>query len=149
MTNETKTSEFSDRLSYVITKSKDKKKVFVKKCGKSEPQLYAYLNGTQLPGTDFYQKLKKHYPFINLDWLISGHGSPTIDQKEDDNIVPIDPAVGLIIEVENELGIKLNEKQRQAVVAVLRKELDRRFSEQKTDIANLISSFAKGNSSDR
>jgi hypothetical protein len=149
MTNETKISEFSDRLSYVIDKSNDTKKVFVKKCGKSEPQLYAYLKGNQLPGTDFYQKLKEHYPFINLDWLISGQGNPTINQKEDNNIVPMDPAVGLVIEVENELSIKLNENQRQAVVAVLRRELDRRLSEQKTDIANLISSFAKGDSSDR
>jgi hypothetical protein len=149
MTNETKISEFSDRLSYVIDKSNDTKKVFVKKCGKSEPQLYAYLKGNQLPGTDFYQKLKEHYPFINLDWLISGHGSPTINQKEDNNIVPMDPAVGLVIEVENELSIKLNENQRQAVVAVLRRELDRRLSDQKTDIAYLVSSFAKGDSSGR
>ena len=62
MTNIAPISSFSDRLSLVIAKSNVKKKDFAKKCGKSEPQIYAYLNGTQLPGTDFFRKLKEEFP---------------------------------------------------------------------------------------
>jgi hypothetical protein len=149
MTSEQENYEFIDRFDTIICKSGESKKDFAKKCGLAEKQIYDYLKGASVPGTKVYRKIKKRYPWVNLDWLISGHGSPTINQKEDNNIVPMDPAIGLVIEVENELSIKLNENQRQAVVAVLRRELDRRLSEQKTDIANLISSFAKGDSSDR
>jgi len=36
---------------------------------------------------------------------------------------PIDPAVRLVVEVESETGLKLNEKQRKAVIEIIQKEL--------------------------
>ncbi|BBO78607.1 hypothetical protein DSCW_60240 [Desulfosarcina widdelii] len=134
---------FSERLNYIITKSDVTKKDFARKCGKSEPQLYAYLNGAQLPGTDFYRKLKEEYPQVNLNWLISEEGMPLIEHMNVENSLPIDPAVSFVFEVENELGIELKDKQRQAVLAILRRDVNRCLKEQKSDILNLISSFSE------
>lgn len=115
--------------------------MFAKHCGITEKQIYAYLKGASEPGTKFYRNLLINYPNINLNWLISGQGEPLHESLDGDSVIAIDPAVGMVIDVEKELGIRLNDRQREAVVAVLRRELDRRLNEQKADISNLISSF--------
>ena len=81
MTSETNKSELAKRLSQIIMVSGEDKKVFAKKCGMSANQIYNYLNGSQEPSTKFYRNLKIRYPSINIDWLISGQGSPTINEK--------------------------------------------------------------------
>ena len=68
---------FKERLNKIINESGDEKKVFAEKCGKGESQLYNYLKGSQAPGFDFFNKLKKHYPQVDLEWLISGVENPS------------------------------------------------------------------------
>ncbi len=70
--------EFEERLNKIIIESGDEKKVFAEKCGKSESQLYNYLNGSQAPGFYFFKKIKSNYPKVNLEWLIVG------DEPSDD-----------------------------------------------------------------
>ena len=144
MSKSNKDIKFIERFELIISKSSESKKDFAKDCGLAEKQMYDYLKGASLPGTKIYQKIKDRYPSVNLDWLISGNGRPFIESVEENkNPIPIDPAVSLVLDVEEELGVKLNDRQRNAVVAVLRKEFERRRSDQKAEIADLISSFTK------
>lgn len=143
MTNDNKITDFPDRLRYLIKESSDENKAFAKKCGIGENQLYVYLRGKSEPGMRFFKALKEQYPWTSIDWLVSGKGEPIIELEADkDSVIAMDPAVKLILDVEKELNVKLNDKQRNAVVAVLRKEFERRLDEQKAEIANLISSFS-------
>jgi hypothetical protein len=115
------------RLEQIIADIGVEKKVFAKHCKMSPNQIYNYLNGSQEPATKFYRNLKKEYPTVNLNWLISGHGQKYIDEHNESKVLPIDPAVGMVLDVEKELGVRLNDRQRSAVVGVLRRELDRRL----------------------
>jgi hypothetical protein len=90
MTNEIKNTCFQDRLKLIITRSGDQKKDFAKNCGIAETQLYGYLNGASEPGTKVYQKMKRRYPWINIDWLISGEGCPEIsNDNRDSNVIEL------------------------------------------------------------
>lgn len=143
MTNDTENNDFVARLNSIIGKSGDNKKTFAKKCGVSEKQLYIYLKGTSEPSMRFFVSVKDQYPWVNIEWLISGNGEEPL-KAGSCNVIPIDPAVGLVMEVEEELGVKLNEKQRKAVVEIMRKELNHKLKEQRPDITNLITSFIGG-----
>jgi len=79
MTNDIKKTEFIDRLKEVIGESKDSVKAFAEKCGVSEAQIHKYKRGEQEPGMRFFAAMKDKYPWVNIDWLITGHGEPTID----------------------------------------------------------------------
>lgn len=81
MTNETKKSNFSTRLEYLIKYSGVPKKVFAKNCGIKEKQLYVYLRGESEPGLKALKGIKESYPNINIDWLVSGIGEPYLRYK--------------------------------------------------------------------
>lgn len=57
--------------------------VFADKCGKHKSQIYIYLKGRQLPGMDFFKEMKKSYPWVPLEWLISEIGAPPVSPKGD------------------------------------------------------------------
>lgn len=67
---------FKDRLREIVNKVNVPKKTLAKECQVSESQFFAYLRGEQRPSHIFYENLKKHYPSVNLNWLISGFGEP-------------------------------------------------------------------------
>jgi transcriptional regulator with XRE-family HTH domain len=69
---------FTDRLKKVIKKSALKREDFAQYAEISRSQLFRYLKGEQDPGTVFYQSLKTNFPWINLDWLITGEGKLTL-----------------------------------------------------------------------
>lgn len=71
--------EYKERLNVVIKSVSITKKMFAERCGVSKSQLFLYLNGTQVPSHKFYEKLKEEFPYISLDWLISGKGKMIID----------------------------------------------------------------------
>ena len=76
--------KFSDKLSLIIKRSKHTKKGFAINCGMNPNQIYNYLNGDQLPGMEFFRKMKKKYPWVNLDDLINDEKD--ICFNKDDNI---------------------------------------------------------------
>lgn len=100
MTNETNNNGFTDRLKQIIAVAGIEKKVFARQCGISPNQLYNYLNGSQEPGTKFYRGLKTTIPSINIDWLITGQGSPNIkDNSISDVAHDADPEVALLLDM--------------------------------------------------
>lgn len=84
MTNDTENNNFIARLNSIIGKSGDNKKTFAKKCGVSEKQLYIYLKGTSEPSMRFFMGMKKQYPWVNIDWLVTGVGSQNIGRIDGD-----------------------------------------------------------------
>lgn len=136
---------FGARLKKTITASGEDHKLFAKKCGLSEGQIDNYLSGKHDPSAIFLRKLKEHYPSVDLNWLITGQRGPQIKPNLVGKIVPMDLAVGLLMEVEAEIGFALNERQRDAAVAILRKEIERSFADTRKAITNLIESFKAGN----
>ena len=53
----------------------------------------------------------------------------------------MDPAVQMLREVEQETGVTLNAKQKEAVIKILRKEIARRNAESQAEIQDLVESF--------
>ena len=111
-------------------------------------------NYTREDRLDFYKIFewsKKNNLNIDFNWLLENKGpfnqisqvaeTPSQYGDPNNNVIPIDPAVQMVIEVEKEVGKQLNDKQRKAVVDILRRELNQKLSEQKDLITQLISSF--------
>jgi len=60
-------------------------------------------------------------------------------------IFQTDLAVEIVHEVEQEEGIKLNTRQREAVIKILREEIERSRSDSKAKYRELVSSFKNEN----
>ena len=67
--------EFPERLKLVIKRSGLKREEFAEKAGKSRTQIFKYLGGEQLPTADFFQAVKAAFPWVNIEWLITGIGA--------------------------------------------------------------------------
>lgn len=67
--------EFSERLKIVIKRSRLKREEFAEKAGKSRTQIFKYLGGEQHPTADFFQAVKVAFPWVNIEWLITGVGT--------------------------------------------------------------------------
>lgn len=92
MTNDKKNTDFIVRLKLMIKNCGDKKKVFAEKCGIAETNLYTYLRGASLPAMPFFVAMKNQYPWVNIDWLITGQGDPTtgVDERDGpENVIDI------------------------------------------------------------
>lgn len=100
--------EFSDKLSLIIKQSKHTKKGFAINCGMNPNQIYNYLNGDQLPGMDFFRKMKRAYPWVSIDDLIN-------EESEVENINNnIEPVIGLgAHELADEEGLYGKTRQRE------------------------------------
>ena len=100
--------KFLDKLSLIIKQSKHTKKGFAINCGMNPNQIYNYLNGDQLPGMDFFRKMKRAYPWVDLDALINDEG----DIKNINN--NIEPVIGLgAHELADEEGLYGKTRQRE------------------------------------
>lgn len=64
-----------------------------------------------------------------------------IFQNGPDQVIPIDPAVRVLREAEKDAGIVLNPRQRESVMNILRKDLERKEKEAKAEITDLVASF--------
>ena len=67
--------DFPERLKLVIKRSSLKREEFAEKAGKSRAQLFNYLGGAQHPTADFFQAVKAAFPWVNIEWLITGIGA--------------------------------------------------------------------------
>ena len=134
-----------NRLKDILNSIGIDKPTIAKQCDISLAQLYNYLSGKQPPNSSFLKLLKDHYPWINLDWLISGEGNPRLDEPDHSNVVFIDIVAQIIKEAEEETGVTLNTRQREAVAKILRKEIEHRNKEaqeqSKSEILELVASF--------
>jgi len=57
------------------------------------------------------------------------------------NVIPIDPAMEILLDVERDTGVTLNTRQREAVIKVLREEIERRQAAAAAGIKDLVASF--------
>lgn len=73
--------DFPARLKLFIKETGLKRDEFAKKTGKSRGQLFKYLGGESSPTTDFFQEIKKAFPWANIDWLITGEGEMDTDRS--------------------------------------------------------------------
>lgn len=73
--------------------------------------------------------------------LIEIMGINEDESGEAHNIKPIDPAVKILDEAEKETSIKLNPKQREKVVKILREELKKKEVESKENIITMMKAF--------
>ena len=65
---------FPDRLRMVIKQSGLKRDQFADKSKKSRNQIFKYLNGENLPTADFFQAVKSEFPWVNIEWFVTGVG---------------------------------------------------------------------------
>ena len=56
--------------------------------------------------------------------------------------IPIDPAVQLLQEALEETGVKINKKQKEAVIKILRDELEKSEAETKEEIKKYLKAFS-------
>lgn len=82
MTNEGNFMEFKDRLKLVIERSGETIIAFSRAGGVAKNTLHNYLNGSQPPKAQFLERIKRKYPWINLNWLLTGEGVSFTDDKK-------------------------------------------------------------------
>ena len=87
--------------------------------------------GLGFPSADILIFMRQNYR-INIDWLISGEGEPSIGDRTQGEeaagrgkVVTIDPVVQLLNEEEERAGVTLTPKQRIAILKILRELVDR------------------------
>lgn len=73
---------FSDRLELFCEASGLKKKDILEKTGVSRSIFFAYLRGDSQPTPKFFLVLKEAFPWVNIEWLITGQGE-MVSRKED------------------------------------------------------------------
>ena len=87
--------------------------------------------GLGFPSADILIFMRHNYR-INIDWLISGEGEPSVGERaqgeestERGKFLTIDPVVQLLNEEEERAGITLTPEQRTAILKILRELVDR------------------------
>ena len=65
---------FSARLKEVIEKTGLGREAFAQETGVSRRQLFNYLGEKSTPTSDFFQSIKRAFPWVNIEWLITGIG---------------------------------------------------------------------------
>lgn len=125
---------FQKRLNFLIEKfANGKPTVFAKKCGIPPGTFHPYLEKGTIPETKQLMKIASVYR-INLNWLLLGEGEAfkeekmtepetPLSEKPPAKVVYFDDAVEILMEAERETGVTLNDRQRQAALRILRKEL--------------------------
>jgi len=108
--------EFKDRLNKVIKRTGLKNKDFSAVCGLTKGQIQKYLNGSQEPKMIFFNRISENFPFINIEWLITGTGiiEKNIEQGEGGQIVKLKPVVEKHIDVvkqfdDHEAAVDMNQ----------------------------------------
>jgi hypothetical protein len=74
--------DFQQRLIYIINKTGLDNDEFFKKWGISGTQFYKYLYHGQKPRLETLLSLKKTFPWVSMDWLITGEGEPEIIERK-------------------------------------------------------------------
>ena len=108
----------------------------------------AFSNRKKSGSIPFSHYLKKANSLnVNLNWLLHNEGPVYRDEifKDGDetNIIHMDAAVQILHEVLQETGAKLNEKQKQACLKILREELGKSDTKTKEDIKKYLQAFGK------
>jgi len=67
--------DFSARLKSVIKRSQLNRDAFAEKTGVSRRHLFNYLGETSTPTADFFQAVKDAFPWVNIEWMVTGIGS--------------------------------------------------------------------------
>lgn len=119
--------DIKDRLSHIIMTIGVTKKQLSEECKVSRGHFFNYLNGKQEPSSTFYRNLKSHYPWVNVEWLITGEGEPdlrTVHTKEQKTPPPIDTELlkSVIAGIEDgleDLGKRLHPDKKAQLIILL------------------------------
>lgn len=68
------TSTLGGRFSYILTKLGLQQNQFAEKCRTDSSAIHGIINLGRLPRADIFEALKKSYPEIDMNWLVSGEG---------------------------------------------------------------------------
>ena len=74
-------NKFGHRLLYIIKTLKLSQAKFAKKIDVNHQVMNRYCNDLAFPGHEFFIKLKKTFPLINLNWLLIGQGGMHLEDK--------------------------------------------------------------------
>lgn len=117
-------SVFSERLRLI--RGKMSRAEFSKITGISERALVNYEHGVTLPNIEVAAKICLECN-VSPQWLLLGEGNMTVSEEakkiKTATIIHFDPAVQLVVEASKEVGIKLSNKQQDAVVKIVREAL--------------------------
>ena len=113
--------ELKERIQKVIKDSGLSLPQFSARIGLARTTLTHYRDGTTPPPIDFLERVCKEFS-VNRRWLILGERE-SASSDESASIYYIDPAVKLVDEAIQETGIKVNDRQKEAIVEIIREEM--------------------------
>jgi len=112
-----------DRLKIVRNHLKLNKQEFANAVEVSSPNtIYKWEHDLSSPPAKVLGKLHEKYR-IDVQWLVTGKGSMLADGKKEADILYIDLAVKLVDEAIRETGTTINNKQKDALVEIVREEM--------------------------
>lgn len=115
----------ADRIRKVIADSGLSLPSFSARCGVSKSALTYYRDGTRLPQADFLQALCNGFN-VNPAWLLMGWGEPYAEVTDATaELLYIHPAVQIVEVAVQEAGIELNERQKEAIVQLVKEEMNK------------------------
>lgn len=117
-------SVFSERLRLI--RGKKSRAEFSKITGISERALVNYEHGITSPNIEVAAKICLECN-ISPQWLLLGEGTMSAGDSTNKTkvatVIHFDPAVQLVVDAAKEVGIKLSKKQQDAVVKIVKEEL--------------------------
>lgn len=82
----------NNRLQQFLTAENISQSVFADTIGVARASVSHILAGRNKPGFDFIESMSKHYPTINLEWLITGKGK-MYKSEQIKELAPVTPKV--------------------------------------------------------
>lgn len=85
---------FSQRLKAIIKISQEGMDAFAEKTGVSRRMLFNYTAGNNSPPAEFFQAVKQAFPWVNIEWLITGIGEmkvPVVQEGDGDYVLDRPP----------------------------------------------------------
>ncbi|MCQ2167292.1 MAG: helix-turn-helix transcriptional regulator [Bacteroidales bacterium] len=84
------------RLQQFLTAENISQSTFADTLGVARASVSHILSGRNKPGFDFIEAMARHYPTLNLEWLVTGKGkmykqmqNPPVREEETDNLLPL------------------------------------------------------------
>ncbi len=112
--------------------------------------IYQIINGSKIAGRRTQFKIAAACGYDYLDFLQHGkqlyEGELSDKEKPDATPpapIPMDPAIEILHEALEETGVTINERQKHAVLKILREELAKLNSKTKEDIKKYLAVFGK------
>lgn len=73
---------FQKRLRQTIEKTGVNRDEFADRTGVSRSQIFNYLKGVSEPSLSFFQRMKQSFPWVDVQWLMTGERSLTVAEPQ-------------------------------------------------------------------